>query len=42
MDEQHLDEQSAWRFLQTEAMNMRVKVEDVAQQVIDGEIAPER
>ncbi len=40
MDDQKLSEQEAWRFLQTEAMNRRVKVRRVAEQVVDGTITP--
>jgi response regulator NasT len=40
MDQHGLDEQTAWRFLQTEAMNQREKVGDVARRVIDGELQP--
>jgi response regulator NasT len=39
MDEQGLDEQSAWRFLQTRAMSSRVKVSEIARQVVAGELA---
>ena len=40
MDDHGLDEQAAWRFIQTEAMNNRVKVGEIARRVIDGELAP--
>lgn len=40
MDSHGLDEQSAWRFLQTAAMNGRTTIGAVAQQVIDGDLAP--
>lgn len=40
MDEHGLDEQSAWRFIQTTAMNGRTNVGVVAQRVLDGEIVP--
>ena len=40
MDEHGLDEQSAWRFIQTTAMNERSTVGAVAQRVVDGELAP--
>jgi two-component system, response regulator PdtaR len=40
MDDHGLSEQNAWRFLQTEAMNRRVKVRRVAEQVVDGTITP--
>lgn len=41
MDDHGLDEHEAWRFVQTEAMNHRVKVSEIARQVVDGELAPE-
>ncbi len=40
MDEHGLDEQTAWRFLQTSAMNGRTNVGAVAQQVLDGALTP--
>jgi two-component system, response regulator PdtaR len=40
MDRHGLEEHGAWRFLQTEAMNQRVKVHEVARQVIEGERSP--
>lgn len=40
MDHAGMSEQDAWRFLQTEAMNRRSKVHEVAAQVISGEIKP--
>jgi two-component system, response regulator PdtaR len=40
MDDHGLDETSAWRFIQTQAMNSRVKVGDIAQRVLDGDLAP--
>ncbi len=40
MDEHGRSEQEAWRFLQQQAMRTRVKVHEVAQQVVDGELAP--
>lgn len=40
MSEQGLDEQAAWRFLQTRAMSSRVKVAEIARQVVEGELAP--
>ena len=39
-DEHGLDEQSAWRFIQTAAMNHRVKVGEIARRIVDGELAP--
>jgi len=40
MDEHGLDEQSAWRFIQTTAMNSRTDVGAVARRVIAGELVP--
>jgi len=40
MDEHSMSEQQAWRFLQTNAMDRRMKVHQVAQLVIDGDVAP--
>jgi response regulator NasT len=40
MDQHGLSETDAWRFLQTTAMNRRVKVHEVADLVISGELAP--
>ena len=40
MDEHGRSEQEAWRFLQQQAMRTRVKVHEVAQQVVDGELVP--
>jgi len=40
MDEHGLDEQSAWRFIQTAAMNGRSTVGRIAQRVLDGELVP--
>jgi response regulator NasT len=40
MDEHGLDEQSAWRFLQTRAMSGRVKIAEIARQVVDGQLTP--
>ena len=39
-DQYGLTEQEAWRFLQTQAMSQRVKMEEVARQVIEGELSP--
>ncbi|HEY3725001.1 MAG TPA: response regulator [Acidimicrobiia bacterium] len=41
MDRHGKNEQEAWRFLQTEAMNRRTKVHEVANLVIVGELAPD-
>ena len=40
MSEPGYDEQRAWRFIQTRAMNERVKIADVARRVVDGELTP--
>ena len=33
-------EQQAWRFIQTQAMNRRLKVHQIGQMIIDGELNP--
>ena len=40
MSEHDLDEQAAWRFIQTRAMNERVKIAEIARRVVDGQLAP--
>jgi response regulator NasT len=40
MDEHGLDEQTAWRFIQTSAMNGRTSIAAVAQRVLDGDLVP--
>jgi AmiR/NasT family two-component response regulator len=40
MDEHAMTEQDAWRFLQLQAMTNRVKVDEIAQRVVDGELRP--
>jgi response regulator NasT len=40
MDDHGLSEQEAWRFLQQQAMAKRVKVGEIARQVLDGELMP--
>jgi response regulator NasT len=40
MDDHGLAEQDAWRFLQQSAMTNRVRIDEVAQQVVDGVLAP--
>ena len=40
MDDHGLPEQEAWRFLQQQAMTSRVKIDDVARRVVDGELTP--
>lgn len=40
MDEHSMSEQQAWRFLQTNAMDRRTKVHQVAQLVIAGDLTP--
>ncbi len=40
MNDYSFDEHSAWRFIQTQAMQRRAKIGDIARLVIDGEISP--
>ena len=40
MDDHGLDEQTAWRFIQTSAMNGRTSVAAIAQQVLDVDLTP--
>ena len=40
MDEHGLDEQAAWRFVQTSAMNGRTSIAAIAQRILDGELQP--
>ena len=40
MDDHGLPEQEAWRFLQQQAMANRVKIDEIARQVVDGELTP--
>ncbi len=40
MDDHGLAEQDAWRFLQQQAMANRVKIDEIARRVVDGELAP--
>ncbi len=40
MDAHGLTEQAAWRFLQTQAMNRRTKVHEVATLVVTGDVSP--
>jgi response regulator NasT len=40
MDEHAMAEQDAWRFLQSAAMTNRVKVDEIARQVVEGELSP--
>lgn len=40
MSEHDFDEQTAWRFIQTRAMNERVKIAEIARRVVDGQLAP--
>jgi two-component system, response regulator PdtaR len=40
MDEHGLDEQTAWRFIQTSAMSGRTSIAAIAQRVLDGELQP--
>ncbi len=41
MDRYGKNEQAAWRFLQTQAMNRRTKVHEVAALVVAGELSPD-
>jgi two-component system, response regulator PdtaR len=40
MDNHDMTEAQSWRFLQTEAMNRRSKVHEIAAQVVSGDLAP--
>ncbi len=40
MDDHGMNEQEAWRFLQTQAMDGRMRIHEVARLVVDGEVAP--
>jgi len=40
MDEHDLDEQTAWRFIQTSAMNGRISIAAIAQRILDGDLQP--
>ena len=40
MDQHGKTEHEAWRFLQQKAMQNRVKVQDIARRVVDGELTP--
>ncbi len=40
MDDHGLSEQEAWQFLQRQAMSGRVKVEEIARRVLDGNLTP--
>ncbi len=40
MDKHDMTEAAAWRFLQTEAMNRRIKVHEIAALVVSGELTP--
>jgi len=40
MDDHSLAEQDAWRFLQQQAMANRVKIDEIARRVVDGELQP--
>jgi two-component system, response regulator PdtaR len=40
MDDHSLAEQDAWRFLQQQAMANRVKIDEIAQRVVDGDLTP--
>jgi response regulator NasT len=41
MDDHGLAEQEAWRFLQQQAMANRVKIDEIARQVVEGALTPE-
>ncbi len=41
MDEHGMTEQDAWRFLQQQAMTNRVRNDEIARRVIDGELTPD-
>ena len=40
MDQHGMDEHASWRFIQTQAMNNRVKVQVIAQRGPDGDLSP--
>jgi AmiR/NasT family two-component response regulator len=40
MDDHGLTEQDSWRFLQQQAMSNRVRVDDIAHRVLEGELSP--
>ncbi len=40
MSDYGLDEQAAWRFIQTQAMQRRIKIGDIARLVVDGDLSP--
>jgi response regulator NasT len=40
MDDHSLAEQDAWRFLQQQAMANRVKIDEIARRVVDGDLTP--
>ncbi|MCC6339610.1 MAG: response regulator [Acidimicrobiia bacterium] len=40
MDGHGMSEHEAWRFLQTQAMNRRLRIHEVAREVLDGEVVP--
>jgi AmiR/NasT family two-component response regulator len=40
MDDHALPEQEAWRFLQQQAMANRVKIDEIARRVVEGELTP--
>ena len=42
MDDHGLAEQDAWRFLQQQAMANRVKIDEIARRVVDGELEPDQ
>ena len=40
MDDHGLTEADSWRFLQQQAMSNRVRVDDIAHRVLDGDLTP--
>jgi response regulator NasT len=40
MDEHGMAEQDAWRFLQQQAMANRVKIDEIARRVVEGQLTP--
>jgi AmiR/NasT family two-component response regulator len=40
MDDHSMAEQDAWRFLQQQAMANRVKIDEIARRVVEGELTP--
>ena len=40
MDEHGMSEQDSWRFLQQQAMTNRVRIDEIARRVVEGELTP--